>query len=348
MLFPVKTTMEEIPGPSSENRNTFTFINSQRNHPILLKDGYKYVHLRKNKDGSSIWRCQKKSACGAMIKLSFNSSSILKETDHNHEGDFTSNEILINLNICEDQVKRNLAASVSSLYADTVEQMEEKGLHLVATIPSFQSVKNKLYRKRNKSLGILRTTFNNIADAIVPEQFQDILLADYIGDQRIIIFAHHNMREIVANSERIFCDGTFKTSVRKFHQLFTIHVDIGSTKYHTNIIPTIYALLPNRTIETYKRLFWLIKSQISEWHPKTITCDFEKPLIQALQETFLDIKIVGCYTHFKRCLWRKADALRLSKSKLGKEHVKRCCTLPLLPINAQSDAWLYYISWQNA
>lgn len=54
---------EEIAGPSLANRNTFSFINSQRNRPILLKDGYKYVHPRKNKDGSSMWRCSKKSTC---------------------------------------------------------------------------------------------------------------------------------------------------------------------------------------------------------------------------------------------------------------------------------------------
>ncbi|XP_022819196.1 uncharacterized protein LOC111362902 [Spodoptera litura] len=337
-------SIEEVAGPSLTNRNTFSFITSQRNRPILLKDGYKYLHLRTNKDKSSMWRCSKKSTCQAMIKLNFNNTTILKATDHNHEGDLTNNEILMNLNDCEDQVKHNLAASVPSLYFDTIERMEERGLHLVANIPRFQSVKNKLYRKRNKSLGVQRMSFNNIAEIVVPEQFQDILLADRIGDQRILVFAHHNMREIVANSNKFFCDGTFKTCVKKFHQLFTIHVDIGSTEYHTNIIPTIYALLPDRTVDTYKTLFCLIKSQIPEWNPETITCDFEKPLIQALQHEFPNIKIVGCYTHFKRCLWRKAKMLRLTKSKLGKDHVKRCCSLPLLPIDAQPDAWLYIMA----
>lgn len=251
--------------------------------------------------------------------LNFNNTTILKATDHNHEGDLTNNEILLNLNDCEDQVKHNLAAFVSSLYFDTIERIEEKGLNFVANIPRFQSVKNKLYRKRNKSLGVQRISFNNMANTVVPEQFQDILLADRIGDQRILVFAHHNMREIIAHSNRFFCDGTFKTCVRKFYQLFTIHVDIGSTKYHTNIIPTIYALLPNRTVATYETLFCLIKNQIPEWNPETITCDFEKPLIQALQHEFPNIKIVGCYTHFKRYLWRKAETLSLTKSKLGKD-----------------------------
>lgn len=61
-------------------------------------------------------------------------------------------------------------------------------------------MKNKLYRKRNKSLGVQRISFNNMANTVVPEQFQDILLADRIGDQRILVFAHHNMREIIAHS----------------------------------------------------------------------------------------------------------------------------------------------------
>lgn len=251
--------------------------------------------------------------------LNFNNTTILKATDHNHEGDLTNNEILLNLNDCEDQVKHNLAAFVSSLYFDTIERIEEKGLNFVANIPRFQSVKNKLYRKRNKSLGVQRISFNNMANTVVPELFQDILLADRIGDQRILVFAHHNMKEIIAHSNRFFCDGTFKTCVRKFYQLFTIHVDIGSTKYHTNIIPTIYALLPNRTVATYETLFCLIKNQIPEWNPETITCDFEKPLIQALQHEFPNIKILGCYTHFKRYLWRKAETLSLTKSKLGKD-----------------------------
>ncbi|KAF9407632.1 hypothetical protein HW555_012405 [Spodoptera exigua] len=172
------------------------------------------LHLRTNKDKSSMWRCSKKSTCQAMIKLNFNNTTILKATDHSHEGDLTNNEILINLNDCEDQVKYNLAASVPSLYFDTIGRMEERGLHLVANIPRFQSV-NYIEKGTN------HWAFN----------FQDILLADRIGDQRILVFAHHNTREIVANSNKFFCDGTFKTCVKKFHQLFTIHYGISYEHY---------------------------------------------------------------------------------------------------------------------
>lgn len=46
-----------------------------------------------------------------------------------------------------------------------------------------------------------------------------------------------------------FADGTFKTSPLIFSQVYTIHVLIKENI----IIPTIYALLPNKTEETYIR-----------------------------------------------------------------------------------------------
>lgn len=81
----------------------------------------------------------------------------------------------------------------------------------------------------------------------------------------------------------------------------------------------------------YELLFQLIKSQIPEWDPSDITVDFEVPAKLAIRSNFPGVKITGCCFHFNRSLWRKAKALGVCKTQLGKVHVKHCAALSHLP-----------------
>lgn len=54
----------------------------------------------------------------------------------------------------------------------------------------------------------------------------------------------------------VYMDGTFWAVPRIFTQLYTIHA-----LYNNQMIAFIYALLPNKTMDTYVRLFRLIQSE---------------------------------------------------------------------------------------
>lgn len=259
--------------------------------------------------------------------------------------DFVSNELEVNFNKCIEKLKSDCSVPVPNAFRQTVSTLKDKGIDLIKKIPKFKNVKNKFYRKRNKSLGVKKVCFKSLKEVTVPERFAKFLLADYHTNNRILVFANEHCKTILANPNlTILCDGTFKFCSKPFQQLYTLHVDLGSSKSHNNIIPVIYALLANKTRATYATLFRLIKSQIPEFNPKTIILDFEKAAMLAVKRIFPKVIISGCFFHFSRCLWRKADEIGITKSALFRKHIKRCVVLAHLPQRAIENGWLYVMS----
>lgn len=150
-----------------------------------------------------------------------------------------------------------------------------------------------------------------------------MLFADYqYRQKRILIFGHKDLLVYLRQSRSYFFDGTFKICPNGFYQVFTIHADIGSTEEFVNVIPILYALLPDKKLDTYQVLFQLIKSREPEWNPTHAIMDFEIATIVALQNNFPNVKITGCNFHFNQCLWRAAKKFDLHKTQSGKTHVK--------------------------
>ena len=71
------------------------------------------------------------------------------------------------------------------------------------------------------------------------------------GDaDRIFIFGTNQSLQLLSQSQNWFGDGTFKVCLQIFFQIYTIHAHING-----RILRCIYVLLPNKTEETYTRLF---------------------------------------------------------------------------------------------
>lgn len=70
-----------------------------------------------------------------------------------------------------------------------------------------------------------------------------------VGDRnRILVFATQRNIDLLARAKVWFMDGTFKVTPSIFFQVYTIHV-----MYKDAVVPLVYALLPNKTEETYQR-----------------------------------------------------------------------------------------------
>ena len=95
-------------------------------------------------------------------------------------------------------------------------------------------------------------------------------------------------------------DGTFKTCPTIFDQIYTVHVKLRSNK----TVPVVYALLPNRSASTYRRLLAIIDAAIDGHAPGVIHLDFELTMIQELQSVFPAAQILGCNFHLNQCIWR--------------------------------------------
>lgn len=95
-----------------------------------------------------------------------------------------------------------------------------------------------------------------------------------------------------------------------FYQLFVVLAERRS--FHSNICvtPIFYILLPNKTGQTYKRMFRYINDIWPNLDPSSISCDFEKGLHNAIDEVFPDARIFGCYFHL-------CQAMRTHVGQLG-------------------------------
>lgn len=63
----------------------------------------------------------------------------------------------------------------------------------------------------------------------------------------------------------------------------------------TKVVPCIFALLPNKSQETYTRMFRCIKDQIPNFKPQYLKVDFETAAINAMKDIYPSAQISGCF-----------------------------------------------------
>lgn len=93
------------------------------------------------------------------------------------------------------------------------------------------------------------------------------------------------------------------------------------------------------SIHTYYIMFQMIQSQLKQWNPLKIHCDYEIGAINAIIKVFPDIHIVGCYYHWGNCMWRNAKLLKMDGYKQERRIVALCAALPLLPKDVILKGW---------
>lgn len=233
---------------------------------------------------------------------------------------------------------------VPQLYNETASSLEDAGLNFVVNLPSLPNIQHGLYSRRNKSMKVTKTVFKSLEEVEVPDLFSFFVLADYFYDgARILVFCSEKARELLQNDNitEYFIDSTFSSCPKPFAQLFSVLGDAGSTTEFTNVLPLIFALLPDKKESTYKTLFQLIKSQLPDWSPKKLHCDYEIAAINAIRDVIPDVQIIGCFYHWSRALWRKAKMLGVVKSKAQKRIISLTVALALLPQEYMSEGWDY-------
>lgn len=148
----------------------------------------------------------------------------------------------------------------------------------------------------------------------------------------------------MSTSKTFVFDGTFKSCSKQFQQIYTIHLDIGSTPTETNAIPVIFALLPNKTQITYNRLLTLRKKHIPNFNPDIITMNFEAAAIKAINNIFPRTQISGRNYHFNQALWRKVQNVGLVDEYKNNEEIcliiRMCSALAFISLMDIADVWL--------
>ena len=111
------------------------------------------------------------------------------------------------------------------------------------------------------------------------------------------IFAAENDLHFLAQSNHWFADGNFRVTPDGFSQMYTTH-----GFYDDHMFPCVYALLPGRGEDTYRRLLTLVETLTNLTESASIVSDFELASIKAFQHHFPNVKISGCLFHFGLCM----------------------------------------------
>ena len=259
-------------------------IESKRGKSVLLYDGYKFYQKKVYKNSNVLWICAKEQ-CAGNVTTDAGTITVLKKTkEHTCAPDVAKCEV----EICVYKAKKRSREEykpVTQIFREELMSATNKGLDFVTQIPTFSNVKQQLYSARHVSLGI-DTLPKHRNDIIIPEKYQDFVLADEVCDERILIFSLDG-GILLGHGTCFFGDGTFKSCPLLFDQLYTIHMDIGSTREQTRIIPVIYALLPNRKEATYTKLYNILRSKIPSFKPQEFHLDFEMAAINGLKKFIL-------------------------------------------------------------
>jgi hypothetical protein len=246
------------------------------------------------------------------------------------------------MNNCINKLTRDPTLPIPKVFREMVSGIKNDGLDLISKTPKFDNKKSGLYIQRNKAIGTSKTNFKKFEEIEIPPNYQSFLIADYKDkNTRILVFGPEWAIKLMGRAKYFFIDGTFRICPEPFLQLVTIHCDLESTMDYTNIVPLVYALLPNKKKDTYMILLDLLKTRIRDWEPLCVMIDFEISLRQAIQSFFHDVTIKGCYYHFINALWKKAKQLKLLKNNDKRRIVALAAALPLLPKEKINVGWEY-------
>ena len=167
------------------------------------------------------------------------------------------------------------------------------------------------------------------------EQF---LLYDSQDESRILIFATQACLNQLQNSAHWFIDGTFKTVPSLYTQLYTIHCLTSG-----QIVPCIYALLPDKREATYRRVIAGLLHARPNLQPQSVLVDYERAAVNALQNAFPQTNVKGCFFHLSQNIYRKVQSNGLQE-QYGSDadvnlHIRMIAALAFVKEDEVEDAF---------
>ena len=149
-----------------------------------------------------------------------------------------------------------------------------------ANLPAVSTIRRGI-RKLRENQNVIPNPQNRDEIPVLPlerqqtangEQF--LIYDSGVGDaESIFIFASESGLRFLSECDHWYGDGTFKVCPDLFFQLYTI-------QQNGNIYPCVFALLPNKTANTYVRFFQVFNRVDNQ--PADILVDFERSATNAV------------------------------------------------------------------
>uniref|UniRef100_A0A0L8HQ62 FLYWCH-type domain-containing protein n=1 Tax=Octopus bimaculoides TaxID=37653 RepID=A0A0L8HQ62_OCTBM len=267
---------------------------------MLKIDGF--IFVKDKQIGTKIyWKCSKFALYCKCCAITNDGEAVKVSNEHNHSGDSVNIKVHIYMNRVKQEAKET-CDSPHYIISSAALQLSE---NIVQALPAISSIKKTIHNVRQKERSGLANPIHRREIVFTDEQTktnkgkQFLLYDSGPGHDRMLIFTTQNNLRILASSEHLQVDGTFKTVPQLFEQLYTVHAIKNDF-----IIPIVYALLPDKTADTYRKLFAKITSSVLNLQVTTIMLDFKLATITAVKE-FNTALHYGCLFHLGQCLYQK-------------------------------------------
>ena len=306
---------------------TFSIVKSSKGTDKLSHDGYLYIFHRGT--SKKEWRCDVRG-CKARIH-SVNETIIKKFGEHSHPQEYGKDEVTV----MKDLMRKRARETNDNPHVAIGEMTSVLSEPAKSLLPNQHALKTMYKRQRiappnPASLEELQLDAENIKTF----SNRNFLFYDTgIGPHRMVIFATKENLEFLSMSSIWLTDGTFKTVPTLFCQLYTIHCLVGGPNPFENghLLPCVYALLPNKSISTYTKMWTIIGESCPNSQPHYLFVDFEQAAINSFNSIWTLTLVKGCFFHLSQSVFRKLQSLGLqSKYHTDPEFALTMRMLPAL------------------
>ena len=333
-----------------------SFIPSRKGNLVLV-DPFQFTYNKEklSKDGlRAYWACTRKRStvdpnCPGKAVTTASGDKILLTKEHNHPADPVKVEVKKKEARIIELTKANPRQTTDLLVWIWIKE----------TIHPSERAKTCKKASFERRIQKVKASFNQrppspktFADLeFIPEKFQktfdgdQFLLANFTAENnsdRTVIYSSAFGLKLLRTSKSWSGDGTFYVTPEPFFQLYSLLAELDGHSY-----PAAFFFLPNKKSPTYRAAFAQLRQALeagsqSPVAPDQFVVDFEMPVMKEFKSEFKCKRIVGCFVHLKRNLWRKLGAVRhlqgfYCKHKEFYIFINSLIALAFVPIGALQD-----------
>jgi len=201
----------------------------------------------------------------------------------------------------------------------------------------------KFPREENEVLNPLycKTLDSSIEDQLDFYQGRGEIMDKKQRIQKYVVFGTKFSLRILAKAKRWYLDGTFKIVPRNYKQMYII-----IAKYDENNYPCVYLLLTSRSEVLYSSAFSHIKNLLLGYNftleGESAMLDYELAARNALKVIFPNLILKFDYFHFSKCLWARAQKLKLCNETILNDTTLLIAFLKMLIHIAKEERNEYY------
>ncbi|XP_053148756.1 uncharacterized protein LOC128343547 isoform X2 [Hemicordylus capensis] len=286
-------------GTVDSSVQTMEFSRSQKNNKVMIYLGFEYLAFR-TVNGVVTWRCRQNRSikCHSIIKTK-DGNIVQEPTEHCHD----SCPQKAAANVARSKMRQDMRAVSATPRNVMGNVLSGLSNDILAHIPRQSSLaRSLLYHRTDSNLSNPKPI-----NVHIPEKYSQLILHDSGVENldRILVLGDRDLM-LELNKDTIYGDGTFEKVPNMFDQLYTWHAKVGNS-----YLPCIYILLQKKNMDTYNRMFEIMKLLIPNLAPQRVLVDFEKACMNAVRIVFPHAEVKGCYFHLCQSLIRKINNVGL-------------------------------------